>query len=208
MNDNNDNVKRLEDLLVSKGKVSVVGCGRLGIRVVMDLIEVHRGGPEKIYVFDNGIIESNDIIHRKFGGILGEYKVKLPERFYSEKVVGIPENITEDNIEILKGDVILLCMAGGDTLKLREKIVNYAFERGIKTIGTDGVFGIDENVKVYDGKYSTGPVSYMNIEKEGHTVVGTGKFIKDRDVITPYTLEEVSKKMVIECLRYLRSKYR
>jgi predicted ThiF/HesA family dinucleotide-utilizing enzyme len=205
MNTKIDTVEELEKKLVPKGSVSVIGCGRLGIRVVMDLLEVHRGGAEKIYVFDNAKIDKNDIIHRKFGGEIGEYKVKFAERFFSDKVVGIAKNITLNNLELINGDVAIICIAGGNTLPVRNEILAYCNENGIKTIGTNGVFGIDEKVKVSDAKYANGPVQYMNIKEEGHIVVGTGRFIRDGEPITPYTLDEVSKKIVIECLKILNA---
>lgn len=203
MDTNIDNVECLEKKLIPKGSVSVIGCGRLGIRVVMDLLEVHRGGAEKIYVFDNAKIDKNDVIHRKYGGEIGEYKVKFAERFFSEKVVGITKNITLNNLELIGGDVAIICIAGGNTMPVRNEIINYCKGNGIKTIGTNGVFGIDEKVKVSDAKYANGPVQYMNIKEEGHIVIGTGKFIRDCEPITPYTLDEISKRMVIECLKIL-----
>ena len=48
----NENIVELENKLTPKGTVSVIGCGRLGIRVIMDLIEVHRGGAHQIFVYD------------------------------------------------------------------------------------------------------------------------------------------------------------
>ncbi|WP_292460265.1 ThiF family adenylyltransferase [Methanothermococcus sp.] len=200
-----ENVNELEKKLKPKGEVSIIGCGRLGIRVVFDLLEVHRGGAKKIYVFDNAKIDKNDIIHRKLGGKVGEYKVKFAERFFSDKVVGITENI-DCNVDLIKGDVVIICIAGGNTAPIRNKIIEYCVKNGIKTIGTNGVFGIDEKVKVSDAKYANGPVQYMDIKKEGHIVVGTGRFIKDGEPITPYTLNEVSKKIVIECLKILNKK--
>ncbi|HIP15779.1 MAG TPA: hypothetical protein EYG77_01070 [Methanothermococcus okinawensis] len=203
-----ENVENLEKKLRPKGEVSIIGCGRLGIRVAMDLMEVHRGGPEKIYLFDGAKIERDDIVHRRLGGKVGDYKVKFLEEFYSEKVVGIPEYITLDNLHLIKGDVVIICIAGGDTISIRYKIIEYCKERGIKTIGTDGVFGIEEKVKVSDAKYTRGPARYLNLKEEGHTVVGTGKYIKDGEPITPYILDKIGRKMVIECLKVLNSIYR
>ena len=203
-----EHVKTLENKLIPMGEVSIIGCGRLGVRVAMDLIEVHRGGPKKIYLYDGEKIDNNDIIHRKLGGKVGEYKVKFVERFYREKIVGINENINLNNLDLIKGDVAIICIAGGDTLPIRHEIINYCKEKGIKTIGTNGVFGIDEKIKVSDAKYANGPVKYMNIKEEGHIVVGSERFIRDGEPITPYTLDEISKKMVIECLRILNGIYR
>ena len=201
-------VEELENMLKPRGEVSIIGCGRLGVRVAFDLLEVHRGGVEKLYVFDNAKIEENDIIHRKLGGKIGEYKVDFIKRFFGDRVEAFRVNITKDNLHLIKGDVAIICMAGGDTAPIRNGIIKYCEENGIKTIGTNGVFGIDEKVKVSDAKYANGPVQYMNIDKEGHIVVGTGRFIRDGEPITPYTLDEVSKKMVIECLKILNKTLR
>ncbi|MDK2790719.1 MAG: hypothetical protein PWP15_1226 [Methanothermococcus sp.] len=199
-------IKDLEMKLTPKGEVSVIGCGRLGVRVVMDLMEVHRGGPEKIYVYDGATIDKNDVIHRKMGGKVGEPKVKLVENLFSDKVVGMAENIDLNNLNLIKGDVVIICIAGGDTTALRKAIIEYCKNNGIKTIGTNGVFGVDTKVYVCDAKYANGPAQYLNLEEEGHIVVGTGKFIKDMEPITPYTLDEISKYIVIECLRILQNK--
>ena len=59
-----ESIENLEKRLRPRGEVSIIGCGRLGVRVAMNLMEVHRGGPEKIYLFDEAKIERNDIIHR------------------------------------------------------------------------------------------------------------------------------------------------
>ncbi|AEF96653.1 ThiF family adenylyltransferase [Methanotorris igneus] len=198
-----DNIAELEKKLTRKGEVSIVGCGRLGVRVAFDLLEVHRGGPKKVYLFDNAKIAENDIVHRRLGGKIGEYKVKFVERFFGDRVVGITENINEDNLHLLTGDVVIICIAGGDTIPTTRAIIDYAKKRGIKTIGTNGVFGIEENIKVCDAKYAKGPAQFLNLDKEGHIVVGTGKFIRDLEPITPYTLDEIAKKIVIECLKVL-----
>ncbi len=198
-----DEITNLEKKLFPKGNVCVVGCGRLGIRVVMDLVEVHRGGPEKIIVYDGATIDYNDIIHRKLGGKIGENKAKFAERFYPEKIIGVDKHITTEHLNLINEDVVIFCMAGGNTLKLREEIINYCNNKNIKTIGTNGVFGIDEKIKTGDGLYSPGPIEYANITKPGHIVVGTERYIKDGLPITPYTLNEISKKIVIECLKML-----
>ena len=198
-----DNVEELEKKLTQKGEVSIIGCGRLGVRVAFDLLEVHRGGPKKVYLFDNAKIAENDIVHRRLGGKVGEYKVKFVERFFGERVVGITENINENNLHLLTGDVIIICIAGGNTIPTTKAIIEYAKKHGMKTIGTNGVFGIEENIKICDAKYAKGPAQFLNLNEEGHIVVGTGKFIKDLEPITPYTLDKMAKKMVIECLKIL-----
>ncbi len=201
------NVEDLERMLIPKGEVSVIGCGRLGVRVIFDLLEVHRGGVKKVYVFDNAKIEENDIIHRKLGGNVGEYKVDFIKRFFKDRVESYKVNINKDNLNLIRGDIAIICIAGGDTIPTTKAIIEYCKSIGIKTIGTNGVFGIDEKVKVCDAKYAKGPAKFLNLSEEGHIVVGTEKFIKDFEPITPYTLDEIAKRMVIECLRILWKKY-
>ncbi|ENN96790.1 hypothetical protein J422_00005 [Methanocaldococcus villosus KIN24-T80] len=197
-------VEELEKKLVPRGEVSLIGCGRLGIRVAFDLLEVHRGGVKKLYVFDGAKIEENDIIHRKLGGLVGEYKVEFLKRFFGNRVEAYNVNIGKDNLHLIKGDVTIICIAGGDTIPITREIIKYCWKKGIKTIGTNGVFGLEENIKVEDAYYCKGPAELLKLEREGHIVVGTGKFIKDFEPITPYTLDEIAKKIVIECLRILR----
>ncbi|NPA62741.1 MAG: hypothetical protein GXN95_04210 [Methanococci archaeon] len=201
------NIEEIENKLKPKGEVSIIGCGRLGIRVAFELLEVHRGGVEKIHIFDNAKIEENDIIHRKLGGKIGDYKVDLVKRFFKDRVEAVRENITKENLDLIKGDVAIICIAGGDTIPTTRSIIEHCKNLGIKTIGTNGVFGIDEKVKVCDAKYAKGPAKFLNLEEEGHIVVGTEKFIRDFEPITPYSLNEISKLMVLECLRILWKKY-
>ena len=40
-----DEIKKMEDLQVPKGRIDLVGCGRLGLRIAINLMQVHRGGP-------------------------------------------------------------------------------------------------------------------------------------------------------------------
>ncbi|WP_456419264.1 ThiF family adenylyltransferase [Methanocaldococcus infernus] len=196
-----DEVEELEKKLKPRGEVSIIGCGRLGVRVAFNLLEVHRGGAEKVYLFDSAKIEKNDIVHRRLGGKVGEYKVDLVKRFFGERAEVYRTNINKDNLHLIKGDVVIICIAGGDTIPITREIVNYCHERGIKTIGSNGVFGIEEKVYIDDSQYTKGPAKLLGVKN--HTVVGTRKFIKDGEPITPYTLDEIAKKMVILCLKYL-----
>lgn len=200
-------IEELEKKLKPLGEVSLIGCGRLGVRVAFDLLEVHRGGVKKLYIFDSAKIDENDIIHRKLGGKVGEYKVDFAKRFFNERVEAYRVDINEDNLNLIKGNVAIICIAGGDTLKITKKIVEYCFNNNIKPIGTNGVFGIEENVKVSDAKYTRGPAKLLNLDKEGFTVVGTERFIKDFLPITPYTLDEMAKKIVLETLKVIYGKY-
>lgn len=197
-------VEELEKRLKPKGEVSLIGCGRLGVRVAFDLLEVHRGGVKKLYIFDPAKIEENDIIHRKLGGKVGEYKVEFIKRFFRDRVEAHKININKDNLDLIKGDVTIICIAGGDTIPITKSIVEYCHKKGIKTIGTNGVFGIENKVYVDNAKYTKGPVKLLNLNKDiNHIVVGTRKFIKDGEPITPYTLDEMAKKIVIQCLKFL-----
>lgn len=194
-------IKALEDKLKPKGTVSIIGCGRLGVRIALDLLEVHRGGFEKIQIFDAARIDQNDVVHRKHGAKLGEYKVNFLKEFFPEKIEAFFEDINEENIEKITGDVVLIVFAGGDTLPIRKKIVEYCKNTKKVAIGTNGVFGFDPAIKIGDAKTEKGPVEFLKMESEGHLVVGTGKFIKDMEPITPYTLDEMAKHLVIESLK-------
>lgn len=194
-------IKALEDNLKPKGTVSIIGCGRLGIRIAMDLLEVHRGGFEKLQIFDAARIDQNDVVHRKHGAKLGEYKVNFLKEFFPERIEAFFEDITEENIEKITGNVVLIVFAGGDTLPIRKKIVEYCKNTGKVAIGTNGVFGFNPIIKIGDAVSEKGPVEFLKMETKGHLVIGTGKFIKDMEPITPYTLDEMAKRIVIESLK-------
>ena len=56
-------IEELERLKVPRGEVTIVGLGRLGIRVAMNLIQVHRGGAKVVRVIDGQRSSEADIIH-------------------------------------------------------------------------------------------------------------------------------------------------
>ncbi|MBP2173128.1 ThiF family adenylyltransferase [Methanococcus voltae] len=203
LNNNNDDmveIKALEDNLKATGTVTVLGAGRLGARVVMDLLEVHRGGFEKIQVFDGAKIDKNDIVHRKYGAKVGDFKTKFLEDYYPEKIIGIPKYVDVENIKDIEGDVIISVIAGGDTLKIRESVLDYALKNDKQFISTNGVFGIEKPVKVEMSQEAKGPVEFMK-NMANHTVVGTGGLIKDGEPITPYTLDKMSELIVKTSLK-------
>ena len=47
-----DEIKKMEDRQVPKGRIDLIGCGRLGLRIAINLMQVHRGGPKTIAAFD------------------------------------------------------------------------------------------------------------------------------------------------------------
>ncbi len=195
-----------------RGHVTLVGLGRLGFRIGLHLIQVHRGGPEKITIIDGQKISADDIIFRMHGGIIGEYKVEclknilFPQDWH--KINAIPENITDDNLEHITGDVVSIQIAGGDTLPLTSLIIKYAQSYGAKTISTMGVFGIGgEQIRSLDID-SADPdnpiVLYLRSQGiHNHQLVGTGKLIRDWEPITPMILDQVSEIMVGAILQKL-----
>lgn len=48
MTDMEDEIQKMEDRQVPKGRIDIIGCGRLGLRIAINLMQVHRGGPEII----------------------------------------------------------------------------------------------------------------------------------------------------------------
>ena len=55
-------IQEMENNLIPKGSIDLVGFGRLGLRTGINLIQIHRGGPSKITVFDGQKISPQDII--------------------------------------------------------------------------------------------------------------------------------------------------
>jgi predicted ThiF/HesA family dinucleotide-utilizing enzyme len=200
-------VETLERMNTPRGEVTVVGVGRLGVRLALNLIQVHRWGVGFLRVIDGQKIEENDVIHRLLGGKVGEYKVDLVHRLGGKRVIPIREYVTDDNLNVIRGDVVCITIAGGDTIPLTASIIKRAWEIGAKTISTAGVFGIDAKVEVMDVSEAEGNLVAERLKSFGitkdHKIVTTGKFIKDCEPITPYVLDEIARVMTVEVLRFL-----
>jgi len=208
-------ISELEGKKAPRGEVTLVGAGRLGLRTALNLMQIHRGGPERINVIDGQRVSADDIIFRLMGARLGEYKVKFIESLaapgFSRTVRGIPEYVDQDNLHLLGGDVVCVEIAGGDTLPVTAEIIRYAQRRGASTISTMGVFGIgEEDVKVLriDEADPGNPIVEYLLDEgiNDHILVGTGKLIRDWEPVTPYVLDRVSEVMTAEILKLLRGK--
>ena len=67
-----DEIKKMEDRQVPQGRIDLIGCGRLGLRIGINLIQVHRGGPKVIGAFDGQKIDGGDVIFTLLGANPGE----------------------------------------------------------------------------------------------------------------------------------------
>ncbi len=204
-------VRKLEEEKTPKGHVVLVGLGRLGIRTGINLVQTHMGGPRKITAIDGQRISKTDLIHQFLGGKIGEYKVDLLLRFGgNKKVVPIKKYITNKNLDLIKGDVVCIEIAGGNTIPTTAAIIKKAWSVGAFTISTAGVFGIgNEEISVMDiSKADLDNPAVHELRKCGidrnHKIITTGKFIKDNDPITPYVLDDIAKFMTREILKALR----
>ncbi|ABD40001.1 UBA/THIF-type NAD/FAD binding fold protein [Methanospirillum hungatei JF-1] len=202
----------MENQKIPRGHVTLVGLGRLGFRIALDLIQVHRGGPKKITVIDGQKISAEDIIFRMNGGTIGEYKVDLLHQLShpqnTRQIETIHENIAPHNLDLITGDVVSIQIAGGDTLPVTAMIVAHAHSYGAKTISTMGVSGIgNEQIRALDIDSADphNPIvkSLRDQQIKGHILVGTGKLIRDWEPVTPHILDRVSEVMTAEILTLL-----
>ncbi len=214
----NDEIKKMEDKQVPRGRIDLIGCGRLGLRIGINLIQVHRGGPKIIGAFDGQEIDGGDVIFTLLGAQTGKSKPEFLEQLCTHKedfrkVICYPEYITEENLDLLEGDVVIIVIAGGNTIPTAAKIIKHAHERGAKTIGTAGIFGFgDENIEIKDiSEYDESNPAVEELRKEGitenHLVLTTNKLIRDNEPVTPYTLDEVAKIITMNALKLLRDQY-
>ncbi|OPX59687.1 MAG: hypothetical protein A4E25_01174 [Methanobacterium sp. PtaB.Bin024] len=206
-------IEEMENNKVPKGHVTLVGLGRLGIRTGLNLTQTHRGGPQKITAIDSQKISSGDIIFKILGGNIGDYKVDLLYELRGIKeVITIREDIDLQNLDYIKGDVVCVEIAGGNTIPTTAAIIKRAHKIGATTISTAGVFGIgDEKIEVIEISEADRSNPVINeLRKQGinhhHTVVTTGKFIRDREPVTPYMLDEIANRMTMEILKALESR--
>ena len=208
-------IQKIEDSRIPKGSVTLAGFGRLGLRIGINLIQVHRGGPKTIKVFDGQKISQSDIIFLLYGAKPKQYKTDFLKQICTHdpsfrNIESIPEDITDENINQIDTDVVAIQIAGGDTISTTAKIIKHAHKQGAKTIGTAGVFGYDETITVKDisqFKENENPIVDL-LKKEGinknHTIVTTNKAIRDNVPILPYTLDDLATSMTKEIIKALK----
>ena len=214
-----DEIQKIEDKLVPKGKIDLIGCGRLGLRIAINLMQVHRGGPKVISAFDGKKISGGDVIFTLHGAEIGETKPDFLKRICTHdekfrKIESHSEYITKENIELIDGDVVIIVIAGGNTISTAADIIKHAQKRGAKTIGTAGIFGIDnnENIEIKDiSEYDNSNPAIEELRAHGitknHLILTTHKLIRNNEPITPYVLDEVAKIITMNALKLLRDKY-
>lgn len=210
-------IQEMENNLIPKGSIDLVGFGRLGLRTGINLIQIHRGGPSKITVIDGQKISASDIIFLLKGAEIGTYKSDFLKEISTHpkdfrEVVSINEDINEDNLDLITGDVVVIEIAGGNTVPTAAKIIKKAHENGSKTLGTAGIFGIgDEEIIVKDiSEFDDSNPVIEELRKEGivkdHMVVTTSTFIRDSIPITPYVLDNIANTITKEALKLLIEK--
>ena len=210
-----DEIKKMEDKQVPKGKIDIIGVGRLGLRIGINLMQVHRGGPKVIGAFDGQEISGGDVIFTLYGAEIGEAKPDFLKRICTHdedfrKIESHPKYITKENIDQINGDVIIIVIAGGNTISTASQIVKHAHKIGAKTIGTAGIFGFgDENIEIKDiSEYDNNNPAVEELRQHGitenHLVLTTNKLIRDNEPVTPYVLDDVAKVITINALKLLK----
>ena len=213
-----DEIQKMEDKQVPQGRIDLVGCGRLGLRIGINLIQVHRGGPKVIGAFDGQKIDGGDVIFTMLGAEPGQNKPDFLKQLCTHdenfrNVESYPEYISDENLDMLKGDVVIIVIAGGNTIPTAAKIIKHAHKRGATTIGTAGIFGFgNENIEIKDiSEYDDSNPAVEELRAQGitenHLVLTTNKLIRDNEPVTPYTLDEVAKTITINALKLLKDKY-
>lgn len=213
-----DEIQKMEDKQVPHGRIDLVGCGRLGLRIAINLMQVHRGGPKVIGAFDGQTISGGDVIFTLLGAEIGQNKPDFIKQLCTHdeefrNIESYPEYITEDNLDLIKCDVVIIVIAGGNTIPTASKIIKHAHENGATTIGTAGIFGFgDENIEIKDiSEYDDSNPAVEELRAHGitenHLVLTTHKLIRDNEPVTPYTLDEVAKIITMNALKILRDKY-
>ncbi|WP_407413400.1 hypothetical protein [Methanobrevibacter sp.] len=212
---NIDEIQKMEDKRVPKGKIDLIGCGRLGLRIAINLMQVHRGGPKTIGAFDGQKISGGDVIFTLLGAEIGEAKPDFIKRLCTHdedfrNIESHTEYITQENIDLIDGDVVIIVIAGGNTISTAAEIIKHAHQRGAKTIGTAGIFGFgNENIEIKDiSEYENDNPAIEELRAQGitenHLILTTNKLIRDMEPVTPYTLDEVAKLITMNALKLLK----
>ena len=212
-----DEIQQVEDSRVPKGKIDLIGVGRLGLRIGINMIQVHRGGPKVIGAFDGQEISGGDVIFTMLGAKIGQAKTEFLKNLCTHdedfrRIESHNQYITKENIDLIDGDVVIIVIAGGNTIYTAAEIIKHAQKRGAKTIGTAGIFGFgDENIEIKDiSEYDHNNPAVEELRAQGitenHLVLTTNKLIRDNEPVTPYTLDEVAKIITMNALKLLRDK--
>lgn len=212
-----DAIQKMEDKQVPQGRIDLIGCGRLGLRIAINLMQVHRGGPKIIGAFDGQKISGGDVLFTLYGAEINEGKPDFIKRLCTHdeeyrKIESHNEYIGSENLDLIKGDVVIIVIAGGNTIPTAAKIIKHAQKRGAKTIGTSGIFGFgNEDIVIKDiSQYDNNNPAVEELRAQGitkdHLILTTNKLIRDGEPVTPYTLDEVAKIITISSLKLLRDK--
>ena len=212
-----DEIQKMENKQVPQGRIDLIGCGRLGLRIGINLMQVHRGGPKTIGAFDGQKIDGGDVIFTMLGAEIGQNKPDFIRQLCTHdesfrNIESHPEYITDDDLDLIKGDVVIIVIAGGNTIPTASKIIKHAHKRGAITIGTAGIFGFgNENIEIKDiSEYDSSNPAVEELRAHGitenHLVLTTNKLIRDNEPVTPYTLDEVAKIITMTALKELRDK--
>lgn len=212
-----DEIQKMEDRQVPHGRIDLIGCGRLGLRIAINLMQVHRGGPKTIGAFDGQEISGGDVIFTLYGAEIGESKPEFIKRLCTHdenfrNIESHSEYIDDNNLDLIKGDVVIIVIAGGNTIPTAAKIIKHAHKRGAATIGTAGIFGFgNENIEIKDiSEYDNNNPAVEELRAQGidenHLVLTTNKLIRDGEPVTPYTLDEVAKIITMSALKKLKDK--
>ena len=213
-----DNIQKMEDKQIPNGRIDLIGCGRLGLRVGINLMQIHRGGPKVIGAFDGQKIDGGDVIFHLIGAEFNENKADFLKRICTHdenyrKIENHPEYINDDNLELIKGDVVIIVIAGGNTIPTAAKIIKHAQKIGAKTIGTAGIFGYgEENIEIKDiSEFDNNNPAVEELRAHGimenHLVLTTNKLIRDNEPIAPYVLKKKKKTITINSIKLLKEKY-
>ena len=213
-----DEIQEMENRQVPYGRIDLIGCGRLGLRIGINLMQVHRGGPKTIGAFDGQKIDGGDVIFTMLGGENGQRKPDFLKQLCTHdenyrNIESYPEYISDDNLDLIKGDVVIIVIAGGNTIPTAAKIIKHAHKRGAVTIGTAGIFGFgDENIEIKDiSEYDDSNPAVEELRAQGisenHLILTTNKLIRDNEPVTPYVLDDVAKVITMTALKELRDKY-
>lgn len=212
-----DKIQNIENSRLPRGRIDLIGCGRLGLRIGINLIQAHRGGPKTIAAFDGQKIDGGDVIFTLLGAEIGQPKPDFLKQICTHnpefrEVVSFTDYITEQNLDLIQGDVVIIVIAGGNTIPTAAKIIRKAHENGAETIGTAGIFGFgDENIEFKDiSEFDHSNPAVEELRKQGitenHYIITTNKLIRDNEPVTPYTLDEVAKVITMNALKLLRDK--
>ena len=201
-----DKIQRMEDRHVPKGRIDLIGCGRLGLRIAINLMQVHRGGPKIIGAFDGQKIDGGDVIFTLYGAEIGQNKTdfrsmqsrEIPKymisRRYISAIIAFIVAFSALFMEIYKPFSLAVWFSTNDTLHFSLTILFYVAAIVVLIASRSTMYALQGRLMMIINRYVTTIYHHhpLAISRGGHYLRGprhTSAILRDDDTCNTYWID-------------------